>query len=104
MAREKQYVFSARTTEARLKALNEVKARVNVGWDELVIGAVSAHYGLDREMMTLPKKDKPAKPEEDKAEQLPSEELVPKQPVAEQEQPTDEAPMKKKGKAKGIKK
>jgi hypothetical protein len=44
MARAKQYLFSARTTEAGLKALNEVKERVNRGWDELVIEAVSEHY------------------------------------------------------------
>ncbi len=40
MAKEKQYVFSARTTEEGLKALNEVKARLKVSWDELVIDAV----------------------------------------------------------------
>ena len=36
MAKVKQYVFSARTTEQGLKGFNEVKERVNIGWDELV--------------------------------------------------------------------
>jgi hypothetical protein len=40
-------VFSARTTEEGLKTLNELKARLGVGWDGLVIDAVSAHYGVD---------------------------------------------------------
>jgi hypothetical protein len=61
MAKEKQYVFSARTTEEGLKVLNEVKMRLKVSWDDLVIEAVSAHYGLDKAMMSLPKKEKPAK-------------------------------------------
>lgn len=105
MAREKQYVFSARTTEEGLKALNEVKAKVNMNWDELVIEAVSAHYNLDKAMMTLPKKDKPAK-----AEQPPSKETAAEQPVtieerpveAEQEKPAEE-PAKRRGKGKGKK-
>jgi hypothetical protein len=33
MARAKQYVFSARTTEAGLKLLSEVKSKMGVGWD-----------------------------------------------------------------------
>jgi hypothetical protein len=61
MAKEKQYVFSARTTEEGLKALGEVKARLTIGWGELVIEAVSAHYELDRAVMTLPKKEAPIK-------------------------------------------
>ncbi len=44
MAREKRYVFSARTTEEGLKALNEVKARLQVGWDEL------GHRGSQRSL------------------------------------------------------
>ena len=62
MAKRKQYVFSARTTEEGLKALNELKAQRGVSWDELVIGAVYTHYGLDRDVMALPKAEKPAKP------------------------------------------
>jgi len=54
MAREKQFVFSARTTEEGLKAPNEVKARLKVGWDDLVVDAVCEHYGLDLAVIALP--------------------------------------------------
>ncbi len=47
MPREKQHVFSARTTKEGLKALNGLKARLGVSWDSLVIDAVNAHYGVD---------------------------------------------------------
>jgi hypothetical protein len=47
MPRDKQYVFSARTTKEGLKALNGLKARLGVSWDGLVIDAVNAHYGVD---------------------------------------------------------
>jgi len=47
MPREKQHVFSARTTEEGLKALSGLKARLGVSWDGLVIDAVNAHYGVD---------------------------------------------------------
>ena len=61
--RERQHVFSARTTEEGLKALNGLRANLGVGWDALVIDAVSAHYGLDRAKMSLPPKArKDAKP------------------------------------------
>jgi hypothetical protein len=66
ITKEKHYVFSARTTEAGLKPLYEVKAKVNMGWDELVIEAVSEHFKLDKSMMTLPKKEIPAKEPEKK--------------------------------------
>lgn len=62
MAKPKQYVFSARTTEEGLKTLNELKAKLGIGWDELVIDAVCAHYGLDRGVMALPKAERPPKP------------------------------------------
>jgi len=62
MAKEKQHVFSARTTEEGLKALNKLKARLGVGWDELVVDAVCAHYGLDRAVMAPTKAKKPPKP------------------------------------------
>lgn len=55
MAKQKQHVFSARTTEEGLRRLNELKTRLGVRWDELVIDAVCAHYGLDRGVMILPK-------------------------------------------------
>ena len=61
MAREKQYVFSARTTEEGLRQLGELKAKLGVGWDELVVDAVCAHYGLDRNVMAVPKREKPQK-------------------------------------------
>jgi hypothetical protein len=65
--RERQHVFSARTTEQGLRALNDVKARLGIGWDALVIDAVSAHYGLDRAMLSLlPKAGREAK-KDDKA-------------------------------------
>lgn len=62
MAKEKQHVFSARTTEEGLRLLNELKAKLGIGWDELVIDAVCAHYGLDRGVMVLPKAEGPPKP------------------------------------------
>jgi len=61
MAKENQYVFSARTTEAGLKLLNELKANLKIVWDELVVEAVSGHYGLDKAVMTLPKAERPQK-------------------------------------------
>jgi len=60
MAKVKQYVFSARTTEEELRLLNKLRKERNTGWDDLVIDAVCAHYGLDRAVMAPPKKDKPA--------------------------------------------
>ena len=61
MARGKQWVFSARTTEEGLRRIGELKASMGVSWDEMVIDAVSAHYGLDKAALTLPKKSTPAK-------------------------------------------
>jgi len=46
MSRGKQYVFSGRTTENGLAILNAKKAELGVDWDELLIGAVNAHYGI----------------------------------------------------------
>jgi hypothetical protein len=59
MPREKQYVFSARTTKEGLKTLNGLKARLGVNWDSLVIDAVNAHYGVD--VPKPPKVEKTAK-------------------------------------------
>jgi hypothetical protein len=36
------------------------------GWNEMVIKAISAHYNLDKAMMTLPKKGEPVKKPEKK--------------------------------------
>jgi hypothetical protein len=59
MPRGKQYVFSARTTEEGLKTLSELKAKLGIGWDGLVIDAVNAHYGVD--VPKLPKAERPPK-------------------------------------------
>ncbi len=61
MAKQKHHVFSARTTEEGLKLLNQLKQERGIGWDELVIDAVCAHYGLDRGVMALPKAEKQPK-------------------------------------------
>ncbi len=93
MAKTKQYVFSARVTQEGLKALNEVKSCFNIGWDELVIDAVSAHYNLDKAMMTLPKKEATAEPAKHEVEQPPANESQPEQHEAtEHGQPAGEAP------------
>ena len=64
--RDRQYVFSARTTEKGLNALNDLKGRLGVGWDALVIDAVCAHYGLDRAVLAIPQKSSPEKPKAEK--------------------------------------
>ena len=61
MAKAKHYVFSARTTEEGLRQLNNIRKERGVGWDELVIDAVCAHYGLDMGAMALPKTEKQPK-------------------------------------------
>lgn len=61
MVKGKQFVFSARTTERGLKTLNELKGKLNISWDEMVIDAVCTRYDLDKDMMTLTKREKPAK-------------------------------------------
>ena len=61
MADKKHYVFSGRTTEEGLRTLNELKAGLGIGWDELVIDAVCAHYGLDRGVMIPTKQPKQGK-------------------------------------------
>ena len=44
--------------------MSELKAKLGVGcWDELVIDAVCAHYGLGRAVMAVPKQAKPDKPQ-----------------------------------------
>jgi len=102
MAREKQHVFSARTTEEGLRQLNGVKDQLKVSWDDLVIDAVCDRYGLDRAVMAPPKRDRPVKEVQSEAEQPSSEEAPPEQSTTpEQAQPAEETPTKKKGKGKG---
>jgi hypothetical protein len=66
MAKERHYVFSARTTGEGLRLLNGIREGRKIGWDDLVIDAVCAHYGLDRLVMALPKAYKPDKKNEGK--------------------------------------
>jgi hypothetical protein len=54
----KHYVFSARTTREGLRQLNDIKREHGLSWDELVIDAVCAHYGLDKSILALPKAEK----------------------------------------------
>jgi hypothetical protein len=68
MAKQKQHVFSARTTEEGLRLLNDLRKERNIGWDELVVDAVCAHYGLDKGTMALPRKEKTARGPEKAAE------------------------------------
>jgi hypothetical protein len=63
MPKGRHYVFSARTTRDGLRQLNDVKRERGVSWDDLVIDAVCAHYGLDRSALALPKADKAPKVE-----------------------------------------
>ena len=63
MAKAKQYVFSVRTTEEGLKLLNELKSKLNIGWDKMVIDGMCGHYKLDKAVLSLPKKEAPAKSE-----------------------------------------
>jgi hypothetical protein len=67
----KRFVFSARTTEAGLRALNQLRQEKEIGWDELVVDAVCAHYGLDRSVLALPRAERKPKVET-KAEAKPN--------------------------------
>jgi hypothetical protein len=66
MAKVKQYVFSARTTEEGLKRLSEVKSKAGVGWDEFVIEGMCGYYKLDKAILSLPKKEATVKEQEKK--------------------------------------
>jgi hypothetical protein len=61
MPKSRHFVFSARTTREGLRQLNDVKRERGVSWDELVIDAVCAHYGLDKLTLALPKAEKTPK-------------------------------------------
>ena len=58
MAKVRHYIFSARTTEDGLKTLNGLKAKLGVGWDDLIIDAVNAHY-----QVSVPKPPRAERPE-----------------------------------------
>jgi hypothetical protein len=92
MAKEKHYIFSARTTEEGLRQLGELKAKLNVGCDDLVIDAVCAHYNLEKATMALPRKEKPDKAAES------SEPPTKEQPSEEQPDTQAEKPAKKQSK------
>ena len=66
MTKEKHHIFSARTTEEGLRRLNDVRRERGIGWDDLVIDAVCAHYGLDRGVMAIPKPTRAEKAAKDK--------------------------------------
>jgi len=68
MPDRKHHVFSARTTEEGLKILNQLKDDLKLSWDELVVNAVCAHYGLDKGVIALPKAEKVPKVEKIKTE------------------------------------
>jgi hypothetical protein len=67
MPREKQHVFSARTTEEGLRVLNAKKAELGVNWDEMVVDAMCTKYGLDRNVLALPRVERPKKEPKPKA-------------------------------------
>ena len=71
MARKKAVRVLSEDDRGRSEGARRCKEKRNVGWDELVIEAVSAHYQLDRAVMALPRKEKPAK----EAEQRPAERI-----------------------------
>ena len=66
MPDKKHSVFSARTTEEGLRILNDLRKERDIGWDELVVDAVCAHYGLDKGAMTIPKPVKAEKQDKPK--------------------------------------
>lgn len=66
MAKAKHYVFSARTTEEGLRLLNNLRKERNIGWDDLVLDAVCAHYGLDTLVMFPPKAYRPERRQKEK--------------------------------------
>jgi len=76
MQKEKQHVFSARTTEDGLRTLNDLKKRLGVGWDDLVIDAVNAHYGV--EVPKVPRRERAPKAGRPKKEKPPKKGKGPK--------------------------
>ena len=68
----KHYVFSARTTEEGLKRLNQIKASLDVSWDDLVVDALNVVYSnelkeLGGEIPKVPKAEPKPKAEKPKA-------------------------------------
>lgn len=66
---EKHYVFSARTTEEGLKALNAKRTELKVGWDDFVVDAINTAYDMDVPKIPAKPVDELAlKAKEDKAQ------------------------------------
>jgi hypothetical protein len=68
VAERKHHVFSARTTEEGLRALNELKDQRGIDWDELLIDAVCARYGLGKGVMAISKPAKAERPDRPKSD------------------------------------
>ena len=66
MHHKKHHDFSARTTEEGLRILSDLRKERKVGWGELVVDAVCAHYGLGRGVMAIPKPVRAERPDKDK--------------------------------------
>ena len=100
MARKgKQYVFSARTTEEGLKRLGEIRQERHMGWDELVIEAVCRQFGLDKAVMSLPKKEALVKAQEKKGAPTASPEKKPVEAKVEADNKPEKAAKPKQPKA-----
>jgi len=72
----KHHVFSARTTGDGLRTLNDLKKRLGVGWDDLVIDAVNAHHGV--EVPKVPRRERAPKAGRPKKEKPPKKGKGPK--------------------------
>ena len=90
MAKERHYVFSARTTEEGLRLLNGIREEKNIGWDDLVLDAVCARYGLDTLVMSLPKAYRPEKKAEAKGKRSGKGAKARKPKVVKEKKPTAE--------------
>lgn len=105
MADKKHHVFSARTTPEGLAILNGIRAEHKIGWDELVIAAVNAHWGVEVPM--LPKdtgrEEAKAKAEVEKAEAKAKVETEKAEAKAKAEAEKAEAKAKKEAEAKAKK-
>ena len=57
--KQKHHVFPAGTTEEGLRLLRRIRFERSLSWDDVVLHAVCAHYGLDREAMALTRAGSP---------------------------------------------